>query len=211
MKIIGLTGGVGSGKSYVASVVCSTYPVLHINTDDIARKQMLKGGSSYDAVVEAFTTDVLGEDGEIDRPKLAEIVFKDEDKLKLLNSITHPNVTAEVKRIIEIVEKGEVMSMIYGRPIPYRAVLVETAILKEAGYESFCDAIWYVKAPVEDRISRLVKSRGYTRERALDTISSQAGDEEYESYATGIIDNPDAGKGATVLSQISTLLIELGV
>lgn len=206
MRVIGLTGGAGSGKSYVAGVITANFPILHINTDDIARRQMKKGGASYDGVVNEFGEAIVGTDGEIDRAALAAIVFNDEAKLKKLNSLTHPNVTEEVHRIIGIVDRGEVLSSLYDRPVPYRAVLVETAILKEAGYETFCDDIWFVRAPREDRIGRLVKSRGYSRERAESTLASQASDEEYESYCTGIIDNPDSLSGVTVLRQVSELL-----
>lgn len=206
MRVIGLTGGAGSGKSYVAGVITENFPILHINTDDIARRQMQKGGCSYEQVVREFGTGILGSDGEIDRAALAKIVFNDDEKLKKLNSLTHPNVTEEVHRIIGIVDRGEVMSALYNRPVPYKAVLVETAILKEAGYEAFCDDIWFVRAPREDRIGRLMKTRGYSRERAESTLSSQASDEEFESYCTGIIDNPDSLKGVTVLKQVSELL-----
>lgn len=206
MRIIGLTGGMGSGKSYVAGIICKNFPFLHISTDDIARAQMLKGGASYDGVVAEFGEGILDEAGEIDRGRLATIVFNSPEKLKKLNSLTHPNVTAEVMRIIGIVDRGEVESMLHGRPTPYRAVLVETAILKEAGYEEFCNDIWFVKAPQEDRINRVMQSRGYSRERAEATIASQAADEEFESYCTGIINNSDGDREATILSQIYALL-----
>lgn len=206
MRVIGLTGGAGSGKSYVAGVITANFPILHINTDDIARRQMRKGGVSYDGVVNEFGNTIVGPDGEIDRAALASIVFNDEAKLKKLNSLTHPNVTDEVHRIIGIVDRGEVMSALYERPVPYKAVLVETAILKEAGYESFCDDIWFVRAPREDRIGRLMKTRGYSRERAESTLASQASDEEFESYCTGIIDNPDSLTGVTIIRQVSELL-----
>lgn len=206
MRIIGLTGGMGSGKSFVAGIICKCFPILHICTDDIARKQMLKGGASYDGVVAEFGTGILNGDGEIDRAKLASIVFEDSEKLAKLNELTHHFVTDEVKRIIDIVSRGDVESMIYGRPVPYKAVLVETAILKEAGYIDMCDDIWFVKAPTKDRIGRVMKSRGYSRERAEATIAAQASDEEFESYCTGIINNSDESRGATILSQIYALI-----
>lgn len=205
MRVIGLTGGVGSGKSFVAGVITSNFPILHINTDDIARRQMLKGGISYDGVVAEFGPEIVGADMEIDRSALAKIVFNDDEKLKKLNSLTHPNVTNEVHRIIDVAERGDIMCALYGRPVPYKAVLVETAILKEAGYEAFCDDIWLVRAPLNDRINRLMNSRGYTKERAESTIASQASDEEYEAYCTGIIDNPDELKGCTIQKQVAAL------
>ena len=206
MRVIGLTGGVGSGKSYVAGLICRNFPILHICTDDIARRQMMRGGASYDAVVAWLGKDILKADGEVDRSKVAEIVFNDQEKLEKLNSITHPLVTEEVKRIIGIVDRGEVMSMMYERPMKYIAVLVETAILKEAGYDAFCDDIWYVRAEREERIGRLIRSRGYTAEYAESVIESQADDAEFESYCTGIINNPDNAEAGMILSAVRGLL-----
>ncbi|MBO7354094.1 MAG: dephospho-CoA kinase [Lachnospiraceae bacterium] len=206
MRVIGLTGGVGSGKSYVAGVICRYFPVIHINTDDIARRQMMKGGPSYALVLEWLGDGILRPDGQIDRSKVADIVFNDDEKLQKLNSITHPLVTREVMRIIDLVDRGEVMSMMYGRPQKYKAVLVETAILKEAGYDAFCTDIWYVYAPKEERIGRLILSRGYSREYAESVISSQADDEEFRSYCTGVIDNHDGIEGGRVLAQVRALM-----
>ncbi len=210
MRVIGLTGGVGSGKSFVAGLICRNFPILHISTDDIARRQMERGGASYNAVVEWLGTDILKDDGEVDRSKVAQIVFNDQEKLEKLNSITHPLVTEEVHRIIGIVDRGEVMSMMYERPTKYIAVLVETAILKEAGYDAFCDDIWYVRAPRQERIGRLVRSRGYTPEYAGSIIASQADEEEFESYCTGIIDNCDDTEAGKILAAVRALLDEPG-
>ena len=206
MRVIGITGGVGSGKSYVARLICGHYPILHISTDEISRRQLKKGGEAYDGVVAEFGPSILQADGEVDRAALAAVVFNDETRLKRLNELTHPFVTDEVRRIIGIVDRGEVQSMLTGRPVPYRAVLVETAILKEAGYVGMCDDIWFVRAPLEDRVRRLINSRSYTRERAESTIASQATDAEFEGYCTGIIDNPDSATEHSVLTQVRELL-----
>ncbi len=209
MKIIGLTGGAGCGKSYVAGVIMKNFPILHISTDDISRRQMKPGGAVYDAVVAGFGREILKDDGNVDRSRLAAIVFSDPEKLKKLNGITHPAVFEELKRIFKIAEDGLVLSPIFDRPIPYKAVLVETAILKEAGYCDMCDAIWYVYAPEEQRIERMILSRGYTRERCLETLASQASDEEYRSYATGVIDNPDRTRECDILRQVRELIREM--
>ncbi len=206
IRVIGLTGGVGSGKSYIARMICTNFPILHINTDDIARRQMKKGGPSYEAVLGWLGSEVLLPDGEIDRGRVASIVFEDEEKLEKLNSLTHPPVLEEVHRIIGVVERGEVLSLIYERPVPYIGVLVETAILKEAGYDSFCDEIWYVRAPKEQRIGRLIRSRGYSREKAESILASQADEAMFESYATAIIDNPDGIEDGRVLARIRELI-----
>lgn len=202
MKVIGLTGGVGSGKSYVAGLITRNFQILHISTDDIARQQMEPGGASYDAVVENFGREILNEDKSIDRAALGRIVFNNDELLEKLNSITHPNVKKELFRIIDVVRSNRVMSIMYGRPQPYKAVLVETAILKEAGYEEFCDEVWYVHCPLEQRIRRLEKSRGYSREKSLSIIDSQADDEEFLSYATLVIENPDNVVEREIISKV---------
>lgn len=194
MKVIGITGGVGSGKSYVARLAAGNFDVLHIQTDNIAKRQMKKGGASYAGVVEYFGEGILGEDKEIDRARLAQIVFNDDEKLKVLNSLTHPNVTETVKSLIAAGE-GD-----------YEACLVETAILKEAGYEAMCDEIWVVTAPKEERIGRLMKDRGYTRERAEATIDAQLSDDEFASIATALIENPDSASDEMLIGRIDELL-----
>jgi len=206
MKKIGLTGGAGCGKSYVAGVIMKNFPILHISTDDIARRQMEPGGVSFEKVAEAFGKGILKADGHIDRQKLAQIVFNDQDSLKKLNSITHPAVFDELERIFKIVEDGLVMSCIFDRPIPYKAVLIETAILKEAGYCSFCDEVWYVYAPEEERIGRMMRERGYSRERCLDTLKAQSSDQEYRSYATAVIENPDRTRECDITRQVRELI-----
>ncbi len=206
MKKIGLTGGAGCGKSYVAKVIMKNFPILHISTDDIARKQMEPGGSSYERVVEAFGKEILEADGRINRPELARIVFNDPERLQVLNSITHPNVWDELERIFGVVEKGLVMSCIFERPIPYKAVLIETAILKEAGYVPHCDEIWYVYAPEEERIGRMMRERGYSRERCLKTCKAQSTDEEFREYATAVIENPDKTRECDITRQVRELV-----
>ncbi len=208
MRTIGITGGAGSGKSFVADIICKAFPILHINTDDVARTQLARGGSSYAGVVEAFGKEILREDLEVDRTKLAGIVFGDYKKLKLLNSLTHPNVTDEVLKTIEHADKGELLCECDGGSRRYIAVLVETAILKEAGYEKFCDDIWYVRAPKEDRMERMIKTRGYSLEKAESVIHSQAEDSVFEAYCTGIIDNPDIFGAEDILRQVKGLLFQ---
>ena len=209
--MIGLTGGAGCGKSYVAGVIMKYFPILHISTDDISRRQMQPGGKVYEPVIRRFGQDLVRPDGTIDRSRLAGIVFSDPLSLKDLNGITHPAVMDEVNRIMKIVEDGLVMSAIHERPIPYKAVLVETAILKEAGYVDMCDAVWYVYAPVEQRIARMMRERGYSRKRCEETIANQASDEEFRSYATAVINNPDRTRENEIARQVREYARELKV
>ena len=196
MKIIGLTGGVGSGKSTVASIIAKNLNVYVINTDEIARKQMKKGGVSYQKVVHEFGDDILQSDGEINRSKLAKIVFSDEIKLKRLNDLTHPEVLKEVNATIDQLKTDH----------RYQAVLIETALLKEAGYVSFCDEVWYVYADDFTRRERLKKTRGYTDVKIDDLFSRQKSEEEFRAYATKTIDNWENATEEDVLRQVKQLL-----
>src|SRR5690606_28985502 len=134
MKVIGITGGIGSGKSLVADIMIMKYNAYLINTDMIAKEQMMPDGISYPGIVEYFGEEILNKDGTIDANKLADIVFKDKEKLLKLNSLTHPNVLTEVKRIIA--------GMREGKKTPY--CIIETALMIESGYDFVCDEVWYV-------------------------------------------------------------------
>ncbi|WP_312107063.1 dephospho-CoA kinase [Lachnoclostridium sp.] len=180
MKVIGLTGGIGSGKSRVADLLQKEFSAYVIYTDDIARDQMKQGGCSYEKVVKQFGSEILDDSGEIDRNKLAKIIFQKEELVKLMNSLTHPNVHQEVLRQVkEVKSKGKL----------YSAIIVETALLFEAGYQNFCDEIWYVHAPIADRMKRLKVSRGYSEEKIESIIRKQKSEEFFLKNSTVIIEN----------------------
>lgn len=180
MKVIGLTGGIGSGKSRVAELLQQEFFAFIIYTDDIARDQMKKGGCSYEQVVKQFGTKILDENEEINRDKLAKIIFQQEELVKLLNSLTHPNVHQEVLRQIEEIKQKEKQ---------YSVIIVETALLFEAGYQNFCDEIWYVHAPKKDRMIRLKESRGYSEEKIESIMRKQKTEEFFLKNCTVIIKN----------------------
>ena len=185
MKIIGITGGIGSGKSYVASVTAKYFPVLHVSTDDIAKEQMKKDGISYDMVVKAFSdicSQLLDEDGEINRAALSKTVFSDNSLLDMLNSITHPNVISELKSIIEREEKKGF----------YSAVLIETALIFESGIDKMCDSVWDVYASLNCRKRRLKASRGYSEEKIESILDDQLDEEEFKKKSDIVIVNDDS-------------------
>lgn len=178
MKVIGVTGGVGSGKSYVIEQLAKEHDVCVINTDNIAKDQMKRGGSSYDDVVAFFGREIVGDDGEINRAMLSGIVFNDSEKLQKLNELTHPRVIEEMLRLIE-------ESRLSGREM----AVIETALLIEAGIGKYCDEIWYVTASEDVRRKRLKETRGYSDERIDSMLSSQKDDAEFRKIATRIIEN----------------------
>ena len=201
MKIIGLTGGIGSGKSFVAEIAEKNFPILNINTDEIARTQMLYGGKSYYKVVEEFSgysDKLLCENGEIDRKVLARIALSDEKLLKKLDEITHPAVIDEILSIISFQkEKND-----------YCAVLIETALLYEAGIDKICDEVWYVYAPLGTRIKRLKETRGYDEEKIESFFKRQKPEEEFLGKADRTVPNGADVTASDMIKIISGYLSE---
>lgn len=178
MKIIGITGGIGSGKTAVLNILKDDYDAFVMEADALAHRLMEPGQISYNDIVNAFGTDILDENGIIDRQKLGQIVFNDEEKLNILNSITHPNVKKAILSSIE--EKRHSGCALY---------VLEAALLIQDGYLDICDEMWFIYADLEKRIERLCMFRGFTRERAMDVIRSQAPDEYYEVNCVKKVDN----------------------
>lgn len=182
--ILGITGGVGSGKSTVLEYLKTKYGAFIIQADLVARYIMEPGHEVYDKVVTNFPEIRLDENGVIDRSYFAGIVFHDSRKLKLLNSIVHPGVKAEIKSLIEK-SRSENKD---------RLIVIEAALLIEDGYKEICDEIWYVFCEKEERIRRLMASRGYTREKAMDIMDSQMSDEEFKAHTDAFVDNTEDEK-----------------
>ena len=179
MKIIGITGGVGSGKSEILNILKNDYQAKVIQSDHVAHELMVPGAKRYDAIVQAFGNEILNEDQTINRPILGEIVFRDETKLSLLNSITHKNVDEEILSRIDQ----------FGKEEPEGLLVIESALLVGAGYEKRFDQLWYIYTREEVRYERLKASRGYSDEKIKQMIEKQQKEEEFKSMASNIIDN----------------------
>ena len=199
MRIIGLTGGIGSGKSFVAHVAEKNFPVLHISSDEIARRQMQKGGISYKRVVEEFsglTDGLLCEDGEINRTVLSKLVMNDPALLNRLDEITHPAVIEEINTIIDAENERNV----------YLAVLIETALIYEAGIDRMCDEVWYVYAPLATRSSRLIRMRGYSTEKTEMFLKNQQSEEEFLRRSDRTVPNGEDVTESDMIKIISAYL-----
>lgn len=198
MKVIAITGGIGSGKSYVAALMEHFFPILHISTDDLAREQMKKGGISYEGVISHFSKygNITMTDGEIDRAALAKLVFNDEGLLSELNSITHPNVIKALKERINLErEKDE-----------YIAILIESALVFESGIDSMCDEVWCVTASVGERIERLRNSRGYSDEKIRSILDDQMNTEDFISRSDRVIENENGKTAEQLVAEIAEIL-----
>lgn len=178
MKVIGITGGVGSGKSTITDILKDRYNAFVISTDHVAHILMEKGNISYNLILENFGEKILDQEGNIDRKVLGSIVYSKSDKLELLNSLTHPYV---MKYVLDVIEEK--------RNENVELLCVETALPKAAGLSSFCDEIWYIYVPEGTRRERLQKSRNYTNEKIDSIFSNQIKENEYREVSTRIIDN----------------------
>lgn len=180
MLILGITGGVGSGKSKILYDLSNLYGAYIVETDKLAHMLMEPGQTVYEAVVEAFGKEILQPEAPyaIDRAKFAQIVFADKEKLAQLNALTHPAVKAWIRNDIE--EKRKQGVKIY---------VIEAALLIQDGYKEICDEIWYIYVDEETRIKRLMKQRGYTEERCRAMFRSQEPESYYRKYADFTINN----------------------
>ena len=177
MYVIGLTGGVGSGKSYVAHRLSAMYDAELLIADELGHVVMKKGTKCHEKIVKSFGKDILGSDGEIDRKKMADIIFKDNEARKRLDDIVHPEVIEYVARYIDE-RKG--MDGI---------IIFETAIMYECKCDQLCDEVWYVYVPADIRIKRLSDNRGYSEEKSRAIIANQKPDVFFTEKADRIIKN----------------------
>lgn len=177
MKVLGITGGVGSGKSEVLRWLEDAYGAYVCQMDETAKELQKKGTDCYRQIADHFGNRVVGRDGELDRAELSRIVFSEEKELQALNEIVHPAVIRRVKE--DIAQKTEEGASLY---------VIEAALLPDAGKE-LCDELWYIYTKEDVRRERLKASRGYTDERITRMIASQPGEERFRSACSAVIDN----------------------
>ena len=178
MKVFGITGGVGAGKSEVLTYLGQNYDATVIQADEAGYLVMLPGGECYGEIVKLFGRQITTETGELDRKRIAEIVFQDEEKLKALNAIVHPAVKRYIKKAIAAAEKAGT-----------EYVFVEAALLIEEKYDEICDELWYIYTTEENRRARLKASRGYSDAHVDRIFASQLSEEEYRRHCRVVIDN----------------------
>lgn len=193
-KVIGITGGIGCGKSVVMSLLEEKYKAAVLLSDLIAHDLMKPGEANYKAILETFGQELVDETGEIDRKKLGTVVFSDAAKLKVLNQVTHPNIIEETKRRIEANRQNKDVDFI----------CLESALLLDTDLVFLCDEVWYIYADREIRIERLMEGRGYTREHCLSVMAKQMPEDQFREKADEVIDN--SGSVEATEAQILQLL-----
>lgn len=186
MKIIGLTGSSGSGKSTVCQIL-SELGAYIIDCDKIAHENMKKGNIAYNEIISAFGNEILLENKEIDRKALGGMVFSDKSKLLTLNSITHKYIVAMVNALI-----AEIKS----RKSEYTSIIIDAPLLKEAGLIPVVDTVWTVTASENIRINRILKRDNINKAQVLERFKNQ--NTEYEKIADVIINNDFDNKEALV-------------
>jgi dephospho-CoA kinase len=190
---VGLTGGIGAGKSEVSARLAAQGAVV-IDADAIAREVVEPGTEGLAEVVEAFGPEVLLPDGGLDRPRLGEIVFADSELRGRLNAIVHPKVGARMAELER--EAG-----------PAAIVVLDVPLIAESGRTDGYDLVVVVDAPPRVQVDRLVRRRGMTREQAKARMAAQASREDRLAIADIVIDN--SGSLAELDRQVGDLWAEL--
>ncbi|MBR6585496.1 MAG: dephospho-CoA kinase [Firmicutes bacterium] len=193
MKIIGLTGGIGTGKSTVSAYLKEKGCVI-LDADKMSRQLTAPGGDALPAIRRTFGDEVFYDDGTLDRKKLGSIVFNDADKLKALEEIT-------TQKVVEQTIDG----LVRLRKASYNGiVIIDAPLLFECGMQVLAEENWLVTAGLEVRIERIIKRDGLDRQSILDRINNQMNDEEKMTMADYVIDN--SGNLESLYQQIDKLI-----
>lgn len=193
-KFIGITGGIGAGKSEILNYIGKHYKCEIYLADSIAHEVKEPGTECYRELLALLGEDVAGPDGRIDRGKMAERIFSDGELLEQVNDIIHPAVKRYLLERLEKARQEGVTELFF----------VEAALLIECGYGALADEMWYVYADEETRRKRLRQSRGYSEERIDGIISSQLSEEQFRGNCDFVIDN--SGSLAESFAQIDRKL-----
>lgn len=179
MKIIGITGGVGAGKTQVLSYIEEHYRCRIIRADEAAHLLYEPGQDCYQKLVELLGREILNEDSTIDKAKMAAMIFSNRIFLDGVNKIVHPEVKKYIlEQIAYEKEKGEADYF-----------FIEAALLIEEHYDQIADELWYIHSDVEIREKRLAQSRHYSAQKTADIMRGQLSEEEFRKHCKVVISN----------------------
>ena len=196
MKVIGITGGIGSGKSEILAYLQKHTNCRVIIADQLAHELEEPGGACYGPLTELLGRDVLAQDGAIDRKKMAAAIFVDQKLLERVNDIVHPAVKAQLMKEIAHERQTE----------RYDYLFLEAALLIEEGYGQVVDEMWYIHADESTRRKRLKASRGYSDEKIDSILRRQLPEETFYEHCRVVIEN--SGRLADAYRQIDEKLGE---
>lgn len=179
MKFIGITGGVGSGKSKILEYIREKYPCEIYLADEVAHEVEQSGTDCFEKLVNLLGKDVLDGDGQIHKGRMAEKIFASEAVLEQVNAIVHPAVREYLLERLETARQNGTVKFFF----------VEAALLIECGYGEIVDEMWYVHAREEVRRERLSASRGYSGEKIDQIMRAQLTEERFRAGSDFVIDN----------------------
>lgn len=182
MKVIGITGGVGAGKSEILSYIRERYNCRILLADEAAHKVKEKGQPCYEKLVTLLSDEILDETGNINKVKMAEKIFSSRELLTKVNGIIHPAVKELILSAIREERKSKIHDFFF----------IEAALLIEEGYLDYVDEMWYIYAREEVRRKRLKESRGYSDEKIDSIMNSQLKETDFRRYCSVVIDNSDS-------------------
>ena len=197
MITIGITGGVGCGKSKILEYIKDNYNCLIITADDVANRLKEPGEACYEPLIKLLGEGILDKDGFIDKKKMAAEIFASDYLLEKVNSIIHPAVKDYILDVKESEEKA-------GK---YDYLFIEAALLIECGYNEYVDQMWYIFTDESIRIQRLIDSRGYSKEKINSIMDTQLSEEQFRAGSDFCIDNSRTLK--ETYSQIKNKMKEL--
>lgn len=179
MKVIGITGGVGSGKTALLTYLKGKYHCKVILADEAAHQVEAPGQKCYRQLVELLSDEILDEDGTINRNRFAQKIFENDLLRKKVNEIVHPAVKQYIREEIELQKKQGLLDFLF----------IEAALLIEDGYLNIVDEMWYIYAGEEVRRERLRKNRNYSDEKIDAIMEAQLTEEEFRDACSVVIDN----------------------
>ncbi|MBE7043585.1 MAG: dephospho-CoA kinase [Ruminococcaceae bacterium] len=188
MKVIGLCGGSGSGKSTISACLAKRGAEV-IDADKIARSLTENGSPVLDTIRTTFGDKVFHQDGTLNRGALAKIVFSDSEALKQLNAITHPEIAKQIQQRLKDCKTTAV---------------IDAAVLHQAGLELLCDKTIFITAPKDIRLERIMKRDGISEEAAEARINAQPTDAEYET----ITDFTVCNDGKKTIHEIAEYILQ---
>ncbi|MFI3238256.1 MAG: dephospho-CoA kinase [Lachnospiraceae bacterium] len=197
MKVIGVTGGVGSGKTTLLQEIQKKYSCKILLADVIANELKQKGQVCYNPLVKLLGNVVLDENAEIDKLKMAGLIFANEKLLEQVNEIVHPAVKEYILSEIDSVENQN----------QYEFLFVEAALLIEAGYKDYLETLWYIHARYDIRVARLQQGRGYSSQKIQSIVSKQLSEELYQNNSDIVIDN--SGELSLTMMQIDGIIKQM--
>lgn len=200
MWVLGITGGVGAGKSTILDYLEKKYHARVIRCDEAAKLLQQPGAVCYGPMLELFGRETLQPDGQFDRKKIASLIFGDDALRRKLNQIVHPAVKQYVQEEIKRTRQENAAPLL----------VIEAALLLEEHYERICDEIWYVYTKEQVRRQRLRDSRGYSDEKISDMMQAQLPDAYFRKHCQFVVDN-SSGNVENTYEQIDEGLRKHGI